>query len=458
MKTVYRLFCGALLAVLVIFAMQCGGGAATTAEDVETQADTETTTFTVGGTIAGLSGTAVLQNNSADALAVSADGSFTFSTAVADGASYAVTVLTQPSGKTCSIANSAGIMSSANVTNVTIVCSTDAYTVGGTLSGLSGTVVLRNNSGDDLTLTANGAFTFTTAVADGASYAVTVTTQPSGASCSVASGTGTISGANVTSVTITCAENTFTIGGTIASLSGTIVLQNNAGNNLSQATNGAFTFATALSDAASYAVTILTQPSGQFCSVTSGSGTVSGANVTNVAVSCSNTQRIWVTNNTTNGNIGNVSGADTKCADTSDTNHPGSGTYKALIISLGGRTACTSANCVTSGASENSDDWVLAGDTMYERNSDRAIIGTTTSAGIFTFPLSAAWDEDSNTVWTGIFTDWRSTGNVCSSVWDSASGGAFGAVGSSNSTSSTAINTGDNSACNNANKIVCVEQ
>src|SRR3989339_1333962 len=54
------------------------------------------------------------------------------------------------------------------------------YTVGGTVSGLSGTVVLTNNGGDDLTLTANGAFTFATAVADGGSYNVQVKTQPSG--------------------------------------------------------------------------------------------------------------------------------------------------------------------------------------------------------------------------------------------------------------------------------------
>ena len=39
------------------------------------------------------------------------------------------------------------------------------YSVGGSTSGLSGTVVLRNNGGDDLTLTANGPFNFATKLA-----------------------------------------------------------------------------------------------------------------------------------------------------------------------------------------------------------------------------------------------------------------------------------------------------
>ena len=39
---------------------------------------------------------------------------------------------------------------------------TAVYSVGGTVSGLSGTVVLQDNGGDDLSVTANGSFTFAT--------------------------------------------------------------------------------------------------------------------------------------------------------------------------------------------------------------------------------------------------------------------------------------------------------
>ncbi|HET7133667.1 MAG TPA: hypothetical protein VFJ95_15545, partial [Gammaproteobacteria bacterium] len=55
-----------------------------------------------------------------------------------------------------------------------------SYTIGGTVSGLAGSgLVLRNNGGNDLTVAANGAFVFAGGLADGATYAVTVRTQPS---------------------------------------------------------------------------------------------------------------------------------------------------------------------------------------------------------------------------------------------------------------------------------------
>ena len=77
---------------------------------------------------------------------------------------------------------------------------TATYTIGGTVSGLTGTVILQDNGGDNLTVTANGPFTFGTPLADGAIYNVTVRTNPSGQTCTVASGTGTVHAANVTSV------------------------------------------------------------------------------------------------------------------------------------------------------------------------------------------------------------------------------------------------------------------
>jgi len=83
---------------------------------------------------------------------------------------------------------------------------TPTYTVGGTVSGLtSGTLVLKNNNGDDLTINANStSFTFATALASGATYAVTAGTIPSRLACDITNNTGTIAGTNVTGVTITC--------------------------------------------------------------------------------------------------------------------------------------------------------------------------------------------------------------------------------------------------------------
>jgi 6-phosphogluconolactonase (cycloisomerase 2 family) len=164
------------------------------------------------------------------------------------------------------------------------------YTIGGMMSGLTGTgLVLQDNGGDNLSVTGNGAFTFSTAVNSGAAYAVTVMTQPSGQTCTVSGGSGTAS-ANVTTVAVTCAASsgsTVTIGGTVSGLTGTgLVLEDNGGDNLGIAQNGSFTFATALATGTAYAVTVLTQPTGQTCTVTDGTGTTGSANVTNVTVSC----------------------------------------------------------------------------------------------------------------------------------------------------------------------------
>jgi hypothetical protein len=80
--------------------------------------------------------------------------------------------------------------------------------VGGTISGLSASgLVLRNNGGDDLTVSSGATtFTFATAVAHGQAYAATVLTQPTGYTCTISSGSGTMSAA-VTSISISCAVN-----------------------------------------------------------------------------------------------------------------------------------------------------------------------------------------------------------------------------------------------------------
>lgn len=87
------------------------------------------------------------------------------------------------------------------------------YTVGGTVSGLSGSgLALQNSGGNNLSVSGNGAFTFSTALDAGAQYSVTVFTQPTGPAqtCSVTNGTGTVAQANVTNVAITCVTVTFT--------------------------------------------------------------------------------------------------------------------------------------------------------------------------------------------------------------------------------------------------------
>jgi hypothetical protein len=166
-------------------------------------------------------------------------------------------------------------------------CVKPSYKIGGTVSGLTGTgLVLRNNGGDNLAISANGAFTFSTQLKKDESYNVTVFAQPSGQTCTVTNGTGTAKG-NVTNVAVACAGGGFTVGGSVTGLTGTgLVLQNNGGSDLAISASGAFTFPGVLANAATYAVTVRTPPTGQGCAVANGSGTIAGANVTNVAVTC----------------------------------------------------------------------------------------------------------------------------------------------------------------------------
>ncbi len=174
------------------------------------------------------------------------------------------------------------------------------YTIGGTLSGLAAgeSVVLQNNGKDNLTVSANGVFTFPTSIASGGTYAVTVFSAPANPAqtCLVTGGSGTAT-AIVVGVTVTCTTNpgSATIGGAVTGLvaNTSVILQNNGGDSLTiTATTPAaasipFTFKTPVTGADVYAVTVLTQPASpnQICSVTAGSGTAT-ANVTTVAVNC----------------------------------------------------------------------------------------------------------------------------------------------------------------------------
>ena len=270
------------------------GSGTATGNVTNVQVTCATTTYTIGGTVSGLTGTGlVLQDNGGDNLSISGNGSFTFKTAISSGSTYKVTVLTQPSSpaQTCTVTNGSGT-ATGNVTNVQVTCATTTYTIGGSVSGLSGTgLVLQDNGGDNLSISGNGSFTFKTAINSGSKYDVTVLTQPSSPTqaCTVTNASGTAS-ANVTNVQVACVtpSTSNTIGGTVTGLTGKgLVLQDNGGDNLSVTADGPFTFTTGIKSGDTYDVTVLSQVynPGQTCTVANGTGTAT-ANVTNVAVTC----------------------------------------------------------------------------------------------------------------------------------------------------------------------------
>ncbi|HZE90464.1 MAG TPA: hypothetical protein VE029_01955 [Rhizobacter sp.] len=170
-------------------------------------------------------------------------------------------------------------------------CGGGDSTIGGTLSGLpaANSVTLQNNGTDDLTLTANGAFTFSKAVAKDSTYSVSVLTQPVAATCTVANGGGSTdsNGSDISNVSVSCAI-TASIAGSVTGLaSGAAVTLSNAGVLLTVASNGPFAFPGIKTAGTAYNVSVSTQPAGgQTCSVTNGSGSVVANTQTAITVSC----------------------------------------------------------------------------------------------------------------------------------------------------------------------------
>jgi hypothetical protein len=171
------------------------------------------------------------------------------------------------------------------------------YLVGGSASGVAGSgLTLQLNGANDLPITGDGTFQFPSYVTDGAGYAVTISAQPTNLSqtCVVSGGgngdgTGTISGADVGSVQITCATNAYFIGGSVLGLAGTgLTLQLNGSNDLPVSTDGPFMFASPQTDGTTYAVTVSAQPTGAIglCVVKFGAGTLAGNDVGNIVVPC----------------------------------------------------------------------------------------------------------------------------------------------------------------------------
>jgi 6-phosphogluconolactonase (cycloisomerase 2 family) len=83
-----------------------------------------------------------------------------------------------------------------------------SYQVGGRLQGLTGgSIMLRQNDGDDLVLTADGDFSFATLLPGGSDYRVTIPTQPHSPhhDCKVKQGKGNIASSDITSIVVTCA-------------------------------------------------------------------------------------------------------------------------------------------------------------------------------------------------------------------------------------------------------------
>jgi hypothetical protein len=210
---------------------------------------------------------------------------------VPSGTQYAVTVQTQPTNPTqvCSVANGTGTVAAAPVTNIAVTCATSTFSVGGTITNLDGSGLVLASGATTLQV-APGSTTFAfTGVPSGTPYAVTIQSQPSNPTqvCTVANGTGTVGGADVSSVSVTCVTTPFNVFAQVSGLAGSgLQLQLNGVTTVPITMNGVINIGP-LESGSTYTLTVLTQPTApaQTCTVTNGSGTIGASDVT-VAVSC----------------------------------------------------------------------------------------------------------------------------------------------------------------------------
>jgi hypothetical protein len=261
-------------------------------------------TYLVAGVVEGLRRfPLLLRNNAIDPIVLYANGVFSFPTRLALGASYEVAVWGQPSvDQTCSVPN--GVGSATSDVQVSVNCEAP-FSIGGTVDGVTMPAILRNTlscqSGtgygwcaehpvqESITLSANGGFVFPTGAVTTDTYLVEFIDPPpfSGQICSIDNPSGTIGRASITSVAVHCRPRVHdAIGGTLSGLNGTLVLQDNGGDDLVLTSSGAFAFPTKLLEGSQYAVTVRTQPAGQMCTVAHGVGIAGQSDVANIAVVC----------------------------------------------------------------------------------------------------------------------------------------------------------------------------
>ncbi len=170
--------------------------------------------YTIGGSISGLTASGLVLASGSDTVQPGSGATaFTFGTSLASGASYQVTVQTQPTGLTCTTQGASGTVGAANVTSVAVSCAPALQGIGGTVAGLTSTgLVLRN--GSETVQVAAGATQFTLpGHAAGTTYAVAVQAQPAGQFCAVSAGAGTLGAQPVTTIQVACGGQTLYVAG-----------------------------------------------------------------------------------------------------------------------------------------------------------------------------------------------------------------------------------------------------
>lgn len=254
--------------------------------------------FKIGGVVKNLiSGNSlILQDNNDNPITIMNNGQFEFSQLIPQGGSYKVTVVTQPLGQYCSVVNGGGSNIDANITNVTVYCSSQTATIGGRVKTLdSGTSVELSlfrdgNLVGNLVQNKTESFTFTESIPLYSSYTVKAFPSSSAEKCTVTNGSG-IAMTNMNNVYVTCSSKVLTVSGNVTAIKipfGAAITFNNidSGESFTVKIKNAFNnpFSFTLPYGGSYYLT--TSASNLSCSITPNKVTNIISNMNNVSIQC----------------------------------------------------------------------------------------------------------------------------------------------------------------------------
>jgi hypothetical protein len=189
----------------------CGGGS-------------DKATFVVGGNVTGLAYTGLKLKTGDQVLAVAPvfvgttpqTVPYAFPKTIDYGTAYTLTVEASPDKQTCGVypfgTDNKNVDSAGHTATISVLveCATKPYSLGGSISGLTGALVLINGSVDTVSVAAGAtSFTFPTPVLVDAAYGVSVLSAPADQTCTVSNGTGIMPNANMiatsaNAVTVSC--------------------------------------------------------------------------------------------------------------------------------------------------------------------------------------------------------------------------------------------------------------
>lgn len=162
-------------------------------------------TFELGGPVTGLEypGLVVTNSSNGDTVAVAVPSplgntTFKLGKTIEYGEAYNVTVTAQPIHQTCVLSRGADTAGRLATISIQVDCAVQQFAIGGTVTGLrdvadaTPTGLTITNGADILAIEKNGVYALPTPVAFGKTYGVTIVTQPTGKTCTIANPSGTV--------------------------------------------------------------------------------------------------------------------------------------------------------------------------------------------------------------------------------------------------------------------------